>query len=368
MKEDYIILKRNRKDSSFEKNSNYIDKYEILSSKKLVRQIIAIHPHSKVDDDFCEVICLVNNYIVGVVYYFNTKMLVDNQIVRASTGSSLLISKKFRKFATLGIELVEQSYNPKTQFFISGGMSENAFKIHSYFGAKKFSLERYLFINNSKTIYKSFFNFKILILLLSTITNLFISLLRGILNLFVRYKISGLVIKEVNDVPDEMNELNFLNKKKYQEVHDKAWFEWVLNNSFYNERKFKKKLFTVRSRSNRLVAFFMTHEREYKKIDKFHDLVVGSVIEWETFEPHSIKEELLLMCAFRSFGKNIDIIEISTSNKKIGQILRNIGMRRKGARNVVVNFVRKSDNGKYADFFDENNWRLRPALCDTAMY
>jgi hypothetical protein len=369
MNNDYFLHCRTLRDLKNNVGLDYTDLYNVLGSNSSLEKAIIANPFIENDSEIVQVLSIVDSIIVGIVYYFPLRIKVNNKVYKASTGSRLFVYPPFRKNATLGIELVENAYNPNSYMFIAGGLTSEAVKIHQYYGAKEFVIPRYLLLNKSRSVLKAKLKIKGIILnLTSFFGDLILLFRRIILAIFIKIRLSNYNIEEVWDIPNEIEDIIATNPGKFQEHHDRKWFEWVLDNNFYNENSIKKHFIVVKDKRNSIIAFFMTQERNYEKISIFENVFVGSVIEWETKDATVLSEEMLSLLALMSFGKHIDVVEFATTSDKTIKLFKRIGLSQIGKRNMLVNII-PNKPGELFDGFDKIiNWRIRPACGDTMMY
>lgn len=369
MNTDYFLHFRTMGDLKNKANIPYKDPYNITNSKTSLEQALVNNPFYENENEVVQALSIVNNEIVGNIFYFPSKIKVNNNEYKACSASSLFVSPSFRKYATMGFELLENGYNQNSSFFVIGGVTKDAVQMNAFYGAKEFTMPRYLLLKRSKTILKA--KLKLEGALLNSVCNIvdqILSFQSFVLRMFIKIRLSNFTVEEVSDIPIDISDLQSNNSYKFQEFHDRRWFEWALNNKFYDEDGFKKHFFVVKNKSNSMIAFFMINERNHEKISIYENVYVGSVIEWETKDEKILSEKMLSLLALMSFGKHIDVVEFATTNQSSINLFKRIGMRQIGRRNMMVKIMNKKVSELFKGYDKIENWRLRPAIGDTMMY
>lgn len=367
--DNYSLVLRTRKEIRDNISVECIDYYGILKTTENIGKAIIDNPYNKNDDELVQILGVVENKIVGIVFYYPTEIKYGEKIFNASTGSYIYIHPNYRYNTGMAIEMIEYSYKPNASLFVAGGLSDVAVKMHVLLGGKEFKIPRFLLLVRSNTYLQSKFKSENIFYQITTSTlNFILKVQQQYIKTYTYLKTSKFTTEEVSEVPDDIDQIISNSKLKIQENHTKKWFEWALKSSFYVDPTFKKNLFLIKEVSGKPVAFFMTQVRFYEDLKGLKKTVVGSLVEWEKYNFSRITYSDIILIAVKYLIKTTDVIEISTTDSTMQKTLRVMGFVRYGNRNMIVNTANKRIRCDFDFLYKIDEWRIRPAFCDTIMY
>jgi len=149
-----------------------------------------------------------------------------------------------------------------------------------------------------------------------------------------------------------------------------AWADWLLGHTFQEDPRLVRELHEVRDRSGALAGYFLIKARffEIASARALKNIVIGSVMDWRTFDPERLDEATLVLLAARALARRrVDAIEICAADAATGRTLRQRGFAPAGVLHVMF---RASAKSPLADprFRRLSSWNLRPAEGDNYFF
>ena len=349
-----------------EKELGFIDSASIMASlNDKMRDAVLCNPSGFTNDEVCQILALDGKKIVGCVNAFQSRLKINNEIISVQTGSSLFSSEQYRK-ENVGGELFYRLTNlhpQKNNFY--AGISQMAQPIYKVLKYSLFEFPRLIYLRKSRSVVQALLKSeKIWVKPIIWIVDIILYLHRILLltlNVFllIKYK-----IEQTEDVPEEVETIVMADKHQFMEVHDKAWFEWCLNKTFSHSQKNKKKLFVIK-RKQIIEAFFVIKQEFFSQASSrgFKNVYLGSIVEWGIAPASNLKEKDVYILSLRYFDKDIDGIQVATSDAKTEKSLKyNLFVQ---VGNATMAYKLKTV--KCEELNNINNWRVRIAGGDTLL-
>lgn len=126
----------------------------------------------------------------------------------------------------------------------------------------------------------------------------------------------------------------------------------------------KKTLFTI-EKDGKIEAFFLTKVQFFETASSrgFKNVNLDTVMEWGISKDSELTEKNINLLAIQSFDKDVDGIQVATTDDNLARKLKKYLFVGIGKANFGVKIKSVKDPG----LKDINNWRVRLAGCDTLM-
>lgn len=330
-------------------------KNEYPQFTEVERRSLLCKPSGFDENEVYAVLARNGDKLVGGQIMFTTRVKLNNDVVVAQTGTYLYSLEEYQKQNVGSFVFFDSIRLLKSQNGLFCGISQQALGLYKSSKFNVFEYPRLIFLRKSRSVVQHFFKSNSYILEpIVLLVDLFLKLHRFILQFF--YGLGYYTIEESKDVPDEIDEIVREDKHPYSELHDKKWFEWNLNCGFREDDKIVKKLFLIK-KAGELEAFFATKQEFFPKASArgFKNVNLGTVMEWGISHQSRLTEVELNILATRVFTKDIDAIQIASSNYDIVKKLKRLLFVQIGNANMAVKFK----DPKFSDIGDINKWRLR---------
>ena len=305
----------------------------------------------------------VDGQVGGILMLFPCEMLAGDKIVEVQEGSTLEVAERFRHLA-IGVDIM---FYPLTcglrDVILYAGISEMALPIYKKMGFKVLEYPRVMQLRNSRSLLMSKGLTGFPLYCLTFLSNSFLRVWRSLSKLVSCKLGRKYEIREMSIIPEWVDDILRKDTHKYMELHNKKWFEWNLHNRLNNNSRNVQRFFAIFDNNNP-IGFFMIKER-YRAIagGKLKDVVVGSIVEWGSFDEKRLDESDIYMMASKVFPDDVDIVEYATSDYRTIRRLKMCGFIPHGFAHIIVNDIKK----KYPDISDINNWRVRYGYADVIL-
>ena len=336
----------------------------------MYRNVFKENPNNRNGNPVSQRLGVVDGKIGGGAYIFPTAINCDGEQVKAGSGSDLRV-EGWAKKGGLGFELCDFDSCGRDGdhvIFEGGGLSQMAVKVHRFMGFKVFEYPRYIMLLKSRALIEQRFSGWVRNVLCGVI-DFAIAQYALMVRLLYSFNNKGSIVEFVSydDVARLGDVAKFAsNGSRFSEVHDSAWFRWVLSCSYSPERKIG--LYLVKQRGV-AVGFFMFKQRFHKQASHrgFKNVNLGSIIEWGCVTG---KEKVLLWNIVNwvtKQRKELDAVEFPVYEQFVQTFLRRLGWRQVGNANFAYN-IRPNSGFKAPEGMDNPaNWRLRPAMGDAGL-
>ena len=351
------------------KYKNYDDCENYIEDGELKSKILINNPFIKSSNEIFQILAIIENNVAGSEIHFPIQLILNNKTYNSITGSSLSVSTKYRKYG-IGTSLTSQRINySESDSVLLGNASKMHIPIQQKLGSAVFLIPRYIYLKKSKPVLEMFLNGKLLNAT-SAVADLVLKVFNKIQKYRANKKVKSLTIElcDNNNIPKEINKIIELDNHKYKENHNNEWIKWIANNSFNTDSRSKQSVYVIK-KDKEIVAFFITKERFYKQASHrgFKNVMLGSVIEWGTKDENIISEKDLLFYSIFTFGENISAIEICSDNKGNIRKLKRNGLIKVGEANAILRIGENSPLLNYSDIREQDKWRIRPCMGDSAL-
>ena len=241
-------------------------------------------------------------------------------------------------------------------------MAQPIYKILKY---KLFEFPRLIYLRKSRSVIHALLKTEsCLCRPLIWIADFFLWLHVFFIKLINYFKFSKYSIEESKTVSDEVEQIVMSDQHPFMEIHDKAWLQWCLDHSFSDSVKNMKKLYLIK-KSGKMEAFFVTKQEFFEQASSrgFKNVYLGSVVEWGIAPACNLDEKDIYLLSLRCFDKNIDGIQVATSDNQIAKKLKRCLFIAIGNATMAY----KLKKIKSEELSDIKNWRIRIAGGDTLL-
>ena len=282
-----------------------------------IKYIIQYNPFVKSENYVAMIRGMVNGKEGGRTYPYPSIIIINNEPVKAYTGSTFSVDKEYRKYM-LGLMIPEEAVQLSENGITYGaGLSRDARPIYiKYLRSKYFSLPRFIYLRNARPLLESKLG-NTMSKVLTPICNLVLSTIHRLHLLKTKLKYIDYEVIEAVDEKDykEVEKIILNDKHKCQEEHKKEWFKWVLNAPISHHGNYQK-LFVVYQKKQP-VAFWMIKVRYAEDIvGKFKKIYVGTITEWGTVDHKIICDADVMSIALHYFAHYVDVIQTFTDIKE----------------------------------------------------
>ncbi len=302
-----------------------------------------------------------NGEIVGSVYVFPILIKTNNNIIIGNGGSTLFVNKEKRGLG-IGKKLAYERLNiSPNKVSILAGLSSMSYPLYTKLGCKFFYSKRIGYINNSGPILTAKFG-KYSKHIIPHLVNFLLRLFYFPYSLSYKKLSKKYNVIKVNNASERIEEIA-TNSLLFQELHTKEWFNWHINNTFFNTNQDYQALYEVHDENAKTIAFFMVKIRT-KEINN-NKIKIISLIEWGIAKESSLSEKDIIILLIHEMKKlNPDIIEVSFLDKNLMKHLEKTGFFFLKEARIGIYVGEDSPLRKYSGFNIDSNWRLRPAYSD----
>lgn len=336
----------------------------------MYQNVFKANPNNRNGNPVSQRLGIIDGKVGGGAYIFPTLLNCDGKIVNAGSGSDLRV-EDWAKKGGLGFELCDFDPSGKDGdhvIFEGGGLSQIAVKVHRFMGFKVFEYPRYIMLLKSRALIEQRFSGWVGKVLCGVL-DFAIAQYSLIVKLLYRISNKGSVVEIVaSDDAAKIDEVARFTRgvSRFSEIHDAAWFRWVLNYSYSSERKIG--LYLVKQ-NDMPIGFFMFKKRFHQQASHrgFKNVNLGSIIEWGCVKD---KEKILLWNIVNWVAKQrkeLDAVEFPVYESFAQRFLKRLGWRPVGNANFAYNIRPNSGFAAPEGMDNPANWRLRPAMGDAGL-
>lgn len=345
---------------------SYKDPHGIMASlTEKMKDAVLNNPSGYREDEVCQILAIDGDVVVGATNPFSGRLLLKGEIVPCQNGSYLFSHEDYRK-DNVGGELLYRilTLHPTRNSF-AVGMSQMAIPLYRVLKSIIFEFSRLIYLQKSRSVLHSILktDSKIIIPLI-WIVDIILWCHRMFIKLHNRFRYNGYIVEEVNDCPEEVEQIVMEDTHPFMEFHDKAWFDWSLRYSISEDERTLRRLYVIK-KMGKIEAFFFLKQEFFEKASSrgFKNVYLGSIMEWGVAKGSRLTEKDIVLMSLYYFDKNIDGIQYATTELKVARQLKTwlfVGI---GNANTGVRIRSVKDE----DFKDINKWRLRLAGDDTML-
>jgi hypothetical protein len=221
--------------------------------------------------------------------------------------------------------------------------------------------DRYVMVRRSRSVVGAFVTNPALARVLAVSADLALAAQRVVVEVQSRLAERGLRLAEYESAPSgpwprPLHEV--------RGARSADWMDWLLGSSFESGRRLRGGLFGVTAADGALLARFLLKSRFYPASSErtFSDMELGSLQDWELFDPSSLGFGELVTLAVGVLGSwDVDAIDISVP-AGYARPPRRLGFLRYGS---MHHFVRAAPPSSLAGPEPVGSWVLRPAEGDS---
>jgi len=338
------------------------DKFEIAYYEyECRRKTFLSNPYIPNDEETYMYLSLADGVPVGRTTLYKTRLKKGIDILPMSTGSALKVEDSYQKYG-LGGEIFYYGYSLKNQkYLLAAGISPLALPLYKKLKYNIFEYPKFLLLKRTAPIYQKLGLKGFLLSLFSTITNGCLSVTRIYGSAQLRKYAKRYQIKRQEVIPDWVEEMILQDPHKYSEFHGKAWLQWNLDNNFKGDIRDIQRFYGVYQKE-RPIGFFMTKERFRPSTQGLKNVLVGSIVEWQS-AVDSLDEYQLTLLALSTFSKDLNIIETATTDTATAKKLKACGFIHKGDAHIAF----KDKSKELKDAGEQSLWRIRYGYADVIL-
>lgn len=330
-----------------------------------IKKTFLSNPYLEDDSTLMVAFTRVDGSIWGRCMYFPTKIKIADFIESSLGGSSLLVNEEGRKIS-LGADLMMLPMQiPCNKYLLFAGISTMAQPLYKKLRYEIFEMPRRWQIRSFRPILQSIGLKGLVLSAVTSFSNFFLKAFNGVSKFIMRNSFRKYEIRKLDEVPDWVPQMAIDDNHKYAEYHDKKWFEWVLNNSFFENKNDVQSLYGI-YKDNMPVGFVLITERqssiEERNIDR---ITFGSLIEWGIRSNGLIDEYLIQKIALSLYSPNVDIAQVVSSDNNVINRFGKYAIVNHGSANIVFKDLTKQLD---KDYKKSENWRLRVGYSDVPFY
>ena len=298
---------------------------------------------------------------VARIMLFDTRIKTGEGVFAAGSGSSLHVSKEYRKY-NLGADLMMQETPHDYRLF--AGISDMALPLYKVMRYKILEYPRMMLLCNSRCILEMKGLKGIMLNITASLVNIPLRLLTAFNKARSRSLIKRFEVKKESVVPEWVDDMVLNDGHKYMEVHDKAWLQWNLDYHYKDDPQDIQSFYSI-YKGGIPVGFFMTKERFRKNAGgQLKNLILAAIVEWGIDKNcKELDETILYKMALSTFTKNVDIIEFATTDLEVCKKMKRWGFIKHGFAHIA--FQDKKKNCKDAGNIEL--WRIRYGYADVIL-
>ena len=345
------------------------DPYGIYEPPSRKRAALKANPAATGTDVACQTLGLVGNKVVGQHTIFPVRLRAFGAEYEAWTGSGLYLHDDYRKTG-LGIQLIEGENRDGNTIHLGCGLSRLSVPLHLLLDYACFPMKRMLWLAKSGPVVCKFLRNRFVAAVAAFLCDLLLQLPNTLLRLLVSIQSRHLRIERLDRATAAVAEMAAADTRPCACVHSEAWFNWILNHTFADDPRSRQRLFLVRDRRDRPLGFFLYKIRFHATASHrgFKDLLLGSLLEWQSVDEHRLSHGHLARLAARELlREGVDAIEVCTDEKPLLKSLHRWGFRPLGDFWFVVRARENHPLHDNAQFLEQEYWRLRPVEGDTGL-
>lgn len=342
------------------------DKYDVVSYEyEARRKAFLSNPAGPEDSEPFMFLALDGDIPVGRNMFFKTRLKVDNKIIVAHTGSSFHVEEEYRKEGVGGFifwDARELNLVPS----LAAGVSDDAIVLFRRMKHYIFEFPRMMHLNDVKPLLGKKGLRGLPLTVVSNVGNVALRCYYGMLRLFCHTP-KGYTVRQLDEVPEWVNEITMNDGHKYGEVHDQLWLQWCLDNKFTSDKRDGQAFYAV-YQGEKSVGFFMTKVRYRDELKGMHNVVLGSIVEWGVVKGCPLREIDLYQMALRTFSNEVSIIQAASNDKETIKGLKRSGFFHQGDHRITFKETLGKKNKTLLDASDETLWRLRFGYADLILF
>ncbi len=313
------------------------------------------------NDDPLLLAALLGNRPVGSIVTINGLIHIGTQACDVLWCSGLSVLPEFRNTGAGLMILLRLRSKPVASGAVC--VSKAALPLYSQLGWRHIAADRHLLIRHSAPILMSWIQRSWLATPLSWLVDVPLLLHRLVLAAWLQIRFRGFRVEQVERLPEELDPQISGLIRPVKCHRSTRWINWAMK---AGPQRNSRRLYLVKDRTGRAVAYFMTGLMQHDEADggRIRNIRLASVLDWMNFDDQAMGEAELLLLALRTLlDARADAIELCVPEPQPGRALRKLGLLRKGALNMVIRFPAGTPGISGLQFNAANVW-FRPADAD----
>lgn len=358
---------RTYKDLKENKQLGFDDPYHMMDTMNpLMREAFLNKPTGYNPDEICQYIALDGNKIVGTLFFFRNRFLVDGKEHGCQAGSTLYVHPDYRPRGIGACALMQFVDLHPEKNTISNGISQMAQPIYKALGFSFFETPRYILLRKTRSVVETVLKTENKIIHpICWLGDIVFAIARFIMSLGNKIRMAKYSVERVYTCPQEVEDIVLEDEHRFKELHDKKWFDWSLKYDYNCDSRKKKEFFVVKNDKGDIVAFFLNKIKFFNQASHrgFRNVLLGTVSEWGIKKGVGISEFDIQYLAARYMPRNVDACEVTsvdttTCKRFTRHLFKNVG-----TVTMAVNMNSEIDEA----YKLPENWRIRIAGNDTLM-
>ena len=314
----------------------------LLSPEKI--KAILNNPIKLDDNAPVQIIALYGNKLIGRIDILNGEVSVNSTQETILWLSSWVVSPAYRHMGA-GILMIFHLQNLGYTLG-SCNVSQMAYPIYKKLKWHEFELSRLILVQKSQSILNRYIgSWKFMKIIEKIFDSLFL-FQKIIIKNIMRIRSNHLIVSPFSE--GDLNDFSIaLSADSVESSFHRSveWIKWLLDSNYANSSIFKKDVFIVRDRDNKLAGYFLIKQTFYDVASQkgLKNLMLASIQDWKVFDKSMINEfDLIILSINQIFKWNADAIEVCSNNARLLLALRWIGLIRAGKLSIFIKPSRKS--------------------------
>jgi hypothetical protein len=305
----------------------------------------------------------VDGCAAGTIMFLGGEIVIDGNVFPVAWCSGLYVIPEYRN-SLLGISLIKEA---RRSCNIVGGsrVGQAALPLFRRLGWLGIPLSRYILPCKSRPVLDYYLGPGKPAAVISAISDRTLFLHRWILKGREKISCSNLRCEPAESMPDSLDPALANLNSPFGCHRSSRWLNWILQNSLVVDPRYKKQLYLVHDRDDRIVAYFVTRVKFQERVSSggLKDLLAGSVLDWGIFDASTVSEELLWLMATNILTREgVDVVEICEASPKAAMPL---GFRKFGHHWLVLY---SDPNGPTINEDQIRLWKLRQIDGDSGLF
>jgi hypothetical protein len=167
-------------------------------------------------------------------------------------------------------------------------------------------------------------------------------------------------VEKLSTIPAWVDDVVMNDGHKYTELHNREWFQWVVDNTFMSNPREHQEFFAI-YKNDTPMGFYLTQDRiRSKKEARYTPSVFRSIVEWGSINEAVLSEYDIYRLAMCYVPKDVGILQIASINKDVLRKTKRLCFFHHGFAYIGCRDLTK----QYKDSNDINQWRIRVGYSD----